>query len=168
MKNRIGPNRPFVHLILHSKFLMRRYFKKRLKHFGDKSEVRPYSYIIGLSRVHIGNGVAIRPATMIFAGDKGDATNVRIDDNVLMGSGVHIYCTNHKYEDLTKEIINQGWEVKPVHLKKGCWIGANATILPGVTIGEHSVVGAGSVVTKSVPPNTVVAGVPAKIIKRIE
>ncbi|MFR2812259.1 MAG: DapH/DapD/GlmU-related protein [Escherichia coli] len=57
--------------------------------------------------------------------------------------------------------------MKPVILKKGCWIGANVTILPGVVVGENSVVGANSVVTKSISPFTVVAGNPAKIIKKL-
>jgi acetyltransferase-like isoleucine patch superfamily enzyme len=57
---------------------------------------------------------------------------------------------------------------KSVHIKKNAWIGANATILPGVTIGENSVVAAGAVVSKNVPDNAVVGGVPARIIKTIE
>ena len=56
---------------------------------------------------------------------------------------------------------------KPVHLKRNCWIGAGATILPGVTVGENAVVAAGAVVTKNVEPNTVVGGNPAKIIRRL-
>lgn len=55
----------------------------------------------------------------------------------------------------------------PVHIGKNVWIGSNSTVLPGITIGENAVVGAGSVVTKDVPPMTVVAGNPARIIKEI-
>ena len=55
----------------------------------------------------------------------------------------------------------------PIHLKKGVWIGAHATILPGVTIGENSIVAAGAVVTKDVPANVIVAGVPARVMKPI-
>jgi acetyltransferase-like isoleucine patch superfamily enzyme len=57
--------------------------------------------------------------------------------------------------------------VKPIVIKRNAWIGAAVTILPGVTVGENSVVAAGAVVTKDVPANTVVAGVPAKVIKTI-
>lgn len=57
---------------------------------------------------------------------------------------------------------------KPVHICRRAWIGAGATILPGITIGENSVVGAGSVVTKDVEPNTIVAGNPARVIRKIE
>lgn len=56
---------------------------------------------------------------------------------------------------------------KPVVLKRNCWIGAGATILPGVTVGENAIVGAGAVVTKDVEPDTVVGGIPAKLIKRL-
>ena len=56
---------------------------------------------------------------------------------------------------------------KPVVLKRNCWIGAGATILPGVTVGENAIVGAGAVVTKDVEPNTVVGGIPAKVIKKL-
>ncbi|MBK7609142.1 MAG: hypothetical protein KA109_15705 [Saprospiraceae bacterium] len=58
-------------------------------------------------------------------------------------------------------------DLRAVIIKRNAWIGANATILPGLVIGENSVVAAGAVVTKDVPPNTIVAGVPAKIIKKI-
>jgi acetyltransferase-like isoleucine patch superfamily enzyme len=56
----------------------------------------------------------------------------------------------------------------PIHIKKGAWIGAGSIILHGVTIGEYSVVAAGAVVTKNVPPYTVVAGVPARVVKKLE
>ena len=56
----------------------------------------------------------------------------------------------------------------PIHIKDRVWIGANATVVPGVTIGENSIVAAGAVVTKDVPPNTIVGGVPAKVLKRID
>ena len=94
--------------------------------------------------------------------------HILIEDDVLIGYSVHIYVSNHKFFDITLPISKQGHSVvKPVILKKGCWIGANVTILPGVVVGENSVVGANSVVTKSISPFTVVAGNPAKIIKKL-
>ncbi len=87
----------------------------------------------------------------------------------MIGSGVHIYVANHRFDSNEKDIIEQGhYEAKDVILKKGCWIGANVTILSGVIIGENSVVGAGSVVTKSFPKRVVIAGNPAKIIKYLD
>ena len=86
-----------------------------------------------------------------------------------MGSGVHIYLGDHKFDNPNIPIIDQGYSPeKQVVLKKGCWVGANSIILAGVTIGENAVVGAGSVVTKSIPDRTVAVGVPAKVIKTIE
>ncbi|WP_312364794.1 DapH/DapD/GlmU-related protein [Sphingobacterium sp.] len=94
--------------------------------------------------------------------------SIVIEDDVMIGSGVHIYVNNHKFDDITIPIIDQGYYPDlPVILKKGCWIGANTIILPGVTIGENSVVGAGSVVTKSIPKNVVAVGNPAKVLKSI-
>ena len=66
-----------------------------------------------------------------------------------------------------KRIDEQGVSTKPVVIEDDIWIGANAVILPGVTIGHHTVVAAGAVVTKDVPPHSLVAGVPAKIIKQL-
>jgi len=72
-----------------------------------------------------------------------------------MGSGVHIYVHNHRFDRPDVPIIDQGhYASQVVFLKKGCWIGANTIILPGVTIGENGVVGAGSLVTKSIPKGT--------------
>lgn len=86
----------------------------------------------------------------------------------MLGSGVHIYINNHRFDRLDIPLIDQGYYPdSSVRLKRGCWIGANVVILPGVTIGENSVVGAGSVVTRSVPDGTVVAGAPARELQRI-
>ena len=86
----------------------------------------------------------------------------------MIGSGVHIYVANHRYDMNCKNIIDQGHNLaKDILLEEGCWISANSIILPGVTIGENAVVGAGSIVTKDIPPQTVYAGNPAKLIKVI-
>ncbi len=94
---------------------------------------------------------------------------VHIEDNVFVGHGVMF--TN----DLFPKAANPDgspqteadWKVIETMVKKGASIGSNATILCGITIGENALIGAGSVVTRDVPPNTVVAGVPAKIIKSL-
>ena len=86
----------------------------------------------------------------------------------MLGPGVHIYTNNHKFDNPSIPVFHQGdYPSKKVVLKKGCWIGANAILLPGVTIGENSVIGAGAIVTKSIPPRVLAAGNPAKIIKYI-
>lgn len=94
---------------------------------------------------------------------------VHIEDNVFIGHGVMF--TNDLFPRATNADGSQqtdaDWKVIETHVKKGASIGSNATILCGITIGENALVGAGAVVTKDVPPNTVVAGSPAKIIKTI-
>lgn len=93
---------------------------------------------------------------------------VHIEDNVFIGHGVMF--TNDLFPRATKDGKPQtkdDWKVIETYVKKGASIGSNATILCGITIGENALVGAGSVVTKNVPANTIVAGNPARVIKAI-
>ena len=92
---------------------------------------------------------------------------VCIGSHVNLAQGITVTALNHNFEDKTKRIDEQGITTKPVIIGDDVWIGANAVILPGVTIGKHCVVAAGAVVTKDVPDNTIVGGVPAKEIKKI-
>lgn len=89
---------------------------------------------------------------------------VCIGNHVNLAQGITITALNHNFYDATKRIDEQGIATKPVVIKDDVWIGANAVVLPGVTIGSHAVVAAGAVVTHDVPDNTVVGGVPAKVI----
>lgn len=92
-----------------------------------------------------------------------DLGGITIEDNVMLSSYVTVSSETHPVEVNRRQTLLTA----PVTIKRNAWIGANATILPGVTIGENSVVAAGAVVTNDVPDNTVVGGVPAKIIKSI-
>lgn len=92
-----------------------------------------------------------------------DRGGITIGNGSLIGMNVTIATLNH---GLSLEIRNTTYP-SPVVIGENVWIGSNATILPGVTIGDNSVVAAGAVVTKVVPENTVVAGVPAKVVKKI-
>jgi len=88
---------------------------------------------------------------------------ITIEDDVLIGPKVSLITESHPLDpEQRKGLIG-----KPIHIKKNVWIGANATILPGVTIGENAVVAAGAVVSKDVPDNTIVGGIPAKFIKNV-
>lgn len=91
---------------------------------------------------------------------------VSIGDRTLVGYRTQILSTNHVIPQVPERIFNSGSEHQPVKISKDVWIGANCIILPGVTIEEGAVVAAGSIVTKSVPPWTIVAGVPAKILRQ--
>jgi len=110
----------------------------------------------------IGKNCKISSHTFICEG-------VHIEDNVFIGHGVMF--TNDLFPKATNDDgspqTETDWKVIKTIVKKGASIGSNATILCGITIGENALVGAGSVVTKDVLPNTVVAGVPAKIIKTL-
>lgn len=92
---------------------------------------------------------------------------VTIGSHVNLAQGITITALNHNFEDKSQRIDAQGVSTSPVIIGDDIWIGANAVVLPGVSIGNHSVVAAGAVVTKNVPPHSLVAGVPAKIIKEI-
>ena len=105
---------------------------------------------------------------MLFADPRDGGAGIAIEDDVLIGSGVHFYCSNHRYDNPDVPIIDQGhYESKQIVLRRGCWIGANAVVLPGVTVGRNAVVGAGSILTEDVPDRVVVAGNPARIIKSL-
>ena len=92
---------------------------------------------------------------------------VRIGSHVNLAQGITVTALNHNFADKNHRIDEQGVSTAPVTIGDDIWIGANAVILPGVNIGNHSVVAAGAVVNKDVPPHSLVAGVPAKIIKEI-
>jgi len=92
---------------------------------------------------------------------------VIIGSHVNLAQGITVTALNHNFENSKKRIDEQGVSTSAVVIEDDIWIGANAVILPGVTIGHHSVVAAGAVVTKDVPPHSLVAGVPAKVIKQI-
>ena len=94
---------------------------------------------------------------------------VHIEDNVFVGHNVTFINDKHPRSiNVDGNMQTEAdWKVEETFIKKGASIGSSATILCGVTVGENSIVGAGAVVTKDVPPNTIVAGVPAKVIKEL-
>ena len=112
--------------------------------------------------VKVGKNVKVSTHTFICEG-------VTIEDDVFVGHNVSFI--NDKYPRSTNEggamQTEADWKVVPTLVKRGASIGTSSTILCGVTIGERAIVGAGSVVTKDVPPGVIVAGVPARIIKRL-
>lgn len=114
-------------------------------------------------------GVILGKHAQITAGCKLIAKNkIYIGENTALAYGVTILTTaepNGPYNELIKLYPAIS---KPVNIAKNVWIGANSTILPGITIGEMSVVAAGAVVTKDVPPYTLVAGVPARVVKSLK
>lgn len=113
-----------------------------------------------------GTGITIGDRTGIsarayLAGQGG----ITIGNDVIMGPNVQIFSENHNFNDLTLTIKEQGVTKQAVIIGNNCWLGAGSTILAGVEVGDGCVIAAGSVVTKSVPANSIVAGVPARVIK---
>lgn len=92
-----------------------------------------------------------------------DLGGIIIEDNVLIGPMSRLVTVNH----LIHPKERRGLYVQPIHIKKNVWLGTNVTVLPGVTIGENSIISADATVTKDVPANVIMAGTPAKILKRI-
>ena len=93
-----------------------------------------------------------------------DQGGITLEDGVFIGPGAKILTEHHPEAPEVRHRLL----VKPVTIRRNTWIGAGAVVLPGVTVGENAIVGAGAVVTKDVPAGTVVAGVPAKVLRNIE
>ena len=110
--------------------------------------------------IYIGDGVIINCNVTIL-----DTNRVELGDDVFIAPGVVISAATHPLN--AQRRVSRHFQSHPIRIGNRAWIGANATILPGVTIGENAVVAAGAVVTKDVPDNCLVGGVPAKIIREI-
>jgi len=164
--------------------------KIQFNRFGNRSEIIKPLLISGTKNISVGNRTTIREFARIeainsFCGDRYNP-KLRIEDHVTIEQGAHITCcdtvvigedttissyvyisdTSHTYK--TKQsVLDQPLEVKPVLIGKSVFIGTGAKILPGVSIGDGSIIGANAVVTHNIPPNSVAVGVPAKVIKTI-
>ena len=108
--------------------------------------------------IRLGKNVFINHACSFL-----DLGGITIEDDVLIGPRVNLVTEDHPVDPTLRRTLI----VKPIVVKRNAWIAANATILPGVTVGENSVVAAGAIVNKDVPPNSVVAGVPARILRSL-
>ncbi|MCU6763363.1 Putative acetyltransferase SA2342 [uncultured Roseburia sp.] len=93
-----------------------------------------------------------------------DQGGIRIDDGAFIGHNVVLATLNHDFSPDRRAALYPA----PIHIGRNVWIGANVTVLPGVTIGDHSVIAAGAVVSKDIPENVVAAGVPARVVKTIK
>lgn len=146
-----------------------RFKNKKLLSVGNNSSIGNGAEFFPLEQGHpseiiIGDGVVIGDYNRFAS-----MNSIVIEDNVLFAAYVHITDHSHEYRNPNIPVVKQGVFTKGgVRVCKGSWIGLRVSILSGVTIGEHSVVAAGSIVTKDVPAFSVVAGIPAKVIKRYD
>lgn len=127
------------------------------ENLGKNTMINAPIFVNLANKVKIGNNVVLMNGFQCMS-----AGGLIIEDDTKIALNCTIATNNHDFYD--RPVIT----CKPVHIKKNVWIGVNATILPGVTIGENAIVGAGSVVTKDVPDNAVVVGTPAKVIKYLD
>jgi acetyltransferase-like isoleucine patch superfamily enzyme len=114
---------------------------------------------LGDCTIDIGGGTVIGAFTCIHG-----PGHIKIGESCLIASHVGIYANNHNFADISRRIIDQGVTRKGIVIEDDCWLGTGVIVLDGVTIGQGSVIGAGAVVTKSIPPYSVAVGVPAKVI----
>lgn len=129
---------------------------------NDNVRVQEYVLIHSLmGSVEIGEGSYIGPHTVIYGHCRDEKGGTKIGKNVLIAGHCFIIPANHMYHDADKPIISQGFESRGIVIGDDVWIGANCTILDGVTVGNGAVVAAGSVVKNDVPEYCMVAGVPA-------
>ena len=135
--------------------------RRLLGGIGEGSIVEPPFHCTYGRNTYLGDGVYLNFSCVII-----DNAEVHIGDQSMIGPVVQIYTAAHPLEAKPRA---EGWEVaRPIYLEENVWVGGGAIILPGVRVGRNAVIGAGAVVTRDVPADTVVAGNPARVIRTIE
>ena len=134
--------------------------KNLLAEIGENCYIEPPLHANWGKYTHFGNNVYANFNLTLVAD-----TDIFVGDNVMFGPNVIIATAGHPVDPPLREKVAQ-FNI-PVRIGKNVWIGAGAIVLPGVTIGDHSVIGAGSVVTKDIPPNVVAVGNPCRVLREI-
>lgn len=134
--------------------LLKKLFENKI---GEDSKINPPIYGAAFDKIEIGKNVFINSNSLLMA-----RGGIKIEDDVMLAANVQLLSNNH--DEYQRNIIT----CKEIIIKKGAWIGAGASILPGVTIGKYAIVGAGAIVTKDVPDYSVVVGSPARVIKTLD
>lgn len=127
---------------------------------GARVEIEPPFRCDYGSNIHAGDGLYMNFDCVIL-----DCAPVRIGSNVMFGPGVHIYAASHPLE--AGERLKGVESALPVTIGNNVWIGGKAVIRPGVTIGDNTTIGTGSVVTRDLPPNVLAAGNPCRVIREL-
>lgn len=127
--------------------------------------VRPW--VLKKVGCHVGKGCFIGDNVRI---DTGHSYMITLEDSVSVAGGTRLLCHQRDFQEyfVGSDYMKLGYIIKPIVLKKGCLVGMESFVMPGVTIGEGAIVGAGSLVTKDIPAWTVATGRPAKVVKQIK
>ena len=141
-------------------------FREGRLEIGAHALLEPHVWLTapGASRIRIGSGTFLNIAVMVAAVDL-----VEIGDHCMLANGCFVTDGNHRFDDPGRPVTWQGFTSKgPTRIGDNVWLGANVVVTSGVTIGERCVIGANSVVTTDLPPFSIAAGAPAKVLRRIE
>ena len=135
--------------------------KEMLAEVGEGCYVEPpFHANFGGAHVHFGKGVYANYNFTVV-----DDTHIYVGDHTMFGPNVTLATAGHP---ILPELREQGYQYNmPIHIGKNCWLGAGVIVLPGITIGDNSVIGAGSVVTKDIPANVVAVGNPCRVLREI-
>lgn len=153
-----------VHKTYRDSFLMKYVMNSWLLSPFLPRKIRPWC----LKKVgcHVGKGCFIGDSVKI---DTGHADMITLEDSVSVAGGTRLLCHQRDFSDyyIGSDYMKLDYTIKPIVLKKGCLVGMESFVLPGVTIGEGAIVGAGSLVTKDIPAWSVATGRPAKVVRQI-
>lgn len=140
--------------------LRRKLMEQLFKHVGTEVWIEPDFRCEFGKNIVIGNNVYINFGCIIL-----DCAEVTIGDNVLLGPNIGIYAANHSLD--AEERINGGCCGKPVHVGNNVWLGGDVKILPGVSVGDNTIIGTGSIVTKDIPAGVIAVGNPCRVIRAV-
>ena len=140
--------------------LRRKLMEQLFKHVGTEVRIEPDFRCEFGKNIVIGNNVYINFGCIIL-----DCAEVTIGDNVLLGPNIGIYAANHSLD--AEERINGGCCGKPVHVGNNVWLGGDVKILPGVSVGDNTIIGTGSIVTKDIPAGVIAVGNPCRVIRAV-
>lgn len=153
-----------VHKTYRDSFLMKCIMESWLLSPFLPRKIRPW--ILKKVGCHVGKGCFIGDNVRI---DTGHSDMITLEDGVSIAGGTRLLCHQRDFTDyyVGSDYLGLGYTIKPIVLKKGCLLGMESFVMPGVTVGEGAIVGAGSLVTKDVPAWTIATGRPAKVVKYI-